>query len=258
MERKKSGKYFKEVHKRNKKKINKKAIIKFYYWAFIICCFIISVLCLFKHGKEVNKQAVLQSTYTIQEEQAKKVIGKIESGGIKLDQNVPIPQELKEKIEREQAEKKAEEERKIAEQKAIEEQKRIEAEKKAEKERIAREKAEQEKRIAQTKQVTSRGGTTRETKAKDLCINTYGWTENDFNCLVKLIDKESSWNPNAVNKSSGAAGLFQALPASKMASEGTDYMTNYKTQIKWGLKYIKNRYGTPSKAWNFWQNHKWY
>lgn len=269
MERKKSGKHFKEVHKKNKKKINKKAIIKLCYWVFIICCFIISVLCLFKHGKEVNKQAVLQSTYTIQEEQAKEVIGKIESGEIKLDQNVPIPQELKEKMEREQAEKKAEEERKIAEQKAIEEQKRIEAEKKAEEERIAKEKAEQERKIAQTKQVTSRGGTTRETKAtgtkaeyqayaKDLCINTYGWTENDFNCLVKLVDKESSWNPNAVNKSSGAAGLFQALPASKMASEGSDYMTNYKTQIKWGLKYIKNRYGTPSKAWSFWQTHKWY
>lgn len=93
--------------------------------------------------------------------------------------------------------------------------------------------------------------------AKQLC-NSYGWSENDFQCLVKLVDHESSWNPNAVNKSSGASGLFQALPASKMASEGSDYMTNYKTQIKWGLKYIKNRYGSPSNAWSFWQSHRWY
>lgn len=269
MERKKTGKHFKEVHKRNKKKINKKAIIKFYYWAFIICCFIISVLCLFKHGKEVNKQAILQSTYTMQEEQVKEIIGKIENGEIKLDQNVPIPQELKEKMEKEQAEKKAEEERKITEQKAIEEQKRIEAEKKAEEERIAKEKAEQERKIAQTKQVTSRGGTTRETKAtgtkaeyqayaKDLCINTYGWTENDFNCLVKLWERESNWNPNAHNKSSGAHGIPQSLPASKMASEGSDYYTNGKTQIRWGLKYIKGRYGSPSKAWAHSQQKGWY
>ena len=178
-----------------------------------------------------------------------------------ITQNIPIPEDLKIKME-EERKAKEEEEKRIAEEKA-----KAEAEQKAKEEAEAKKKAE-ELRIAQSKQVTSRGGTSvraatgtkaeYQAYAKNLCINTYGWTENDFNCLVKLVEKESSWNPNAVNKSSGAAGLFQALPASKMASEGSDYMTNYKTQVKWGLKYIKNRYGTPSNAWSFWQNHKWY
>lgn len=178
-----------------------------------------------------------------------------------ITQNIPIPEDLKIKME-EERKAKEEEEKRIAEEKA-----RAEAEQKAKEEAEAKKKAE-ELRIAQSKQVTSRGGTsvraTTGTKAeyqayaKDLCINTYGWSENDFNCLVKLVEKESSWNPNAVNKSSGAAGLFQALPASKMASEGSDYMTNYKTQIRWGLKYITNRYGTPSNAWAHSQQKGWY
>ena len=94
--------------------------------------------------------------------------------------------------------------------------------------------------------------------ARNLCLNTYGWSENDVQCLIKLWTKESNWNPNAHNSSSGAHGIPQSLPASKMASEGSDYLTNYKTQIRWGLKYIKNRYGTPAKAWAHFQNHNWY
>lgn len=153
------------------------------------------------------------------------------------------------------------------------------AEKKAEEERLAKEKAEAEEKakqeaikVAQAKtQVTSRGGTTARSSstvsyslneyqayAKDLCINTYGWTENDFQCLVKLWNRESGWNPNAHNKSSGAHGIPQSLPASKMASEGADYYTNGKTQIRWGLKYIKGRYGSPSAAWAHSQSKGWY
>lgn len=153
------------------------------------------------------------------------------------------------------------------------------AEKKAEEERIAKEKAEAEEKakqeaikLAQAKtQVTSRGGTTSRSSstvtyslneyqsyARDLCLNTYGWTENDFQCLVKLWNRESGWNPNAHNKSSGAHGIPQSLPASKMASEGTDYYTNGKTQIRWGLKYIKGRYGSPSNAWAHSQQKGWY
>ena len=94
--------------------------------------------------------------------------------------------------------------------------------------------------------------------AHDLCINTYGWSENDYQCLVKLWNRESGWNPNAHNKSSGAYGIAQALPASKMSSEGSDYYTNGKTQIRWGLKYIKNRYGTPASAWAHSESHHWY
>ena len=178
-----------------------------------------------------------------------------------ITQNIPIPEDLKIKMEEERKVKEKEEKR-IAEEKA-----KAEAEQKAKEEAEAKKKAE-ELRIAQSKQVTSRGGTsvraTTGTKAeyqayaKNLCINTYGWTENDFNCLVKLWERESNWNPNAHNKSSGAHGICQALPASKMASEGSDYMTNYKTQIRWGLKYIKNRYGTPANAWAHSQQKGWY
>ena len=86
----------------------------------------------------------------------------------------------------------------------------------------------------------------------------YGWSNNDFQCLVKLWEKESKWNPNARNKNSGAYGIPQALPGSKMASEGADWQTNYKTQIRWGLKYIKQRYGTPTAAWNSFLKKGWY
>ena len=89
-------------------------------------------------------------------------------------------------------------------------------------------------------------------------VLSYGWTEYDFECLIKLWNRESSWNPNAVNKKSGACGIPQSLPCKKMASFGKDYRTNYKTQIKWGLYYIKNRYGTPSGAWQHSQRTGWY
>ena len=178
-----------------------------------------------------------------------------------ITQNIPIPEDLKIKME-EERKAKEEEEKRIAEEKA-----KAEAEEKAKEEAEVKKKAE-ELRIAQSKQVTSRGGTSvraatgtkaeYQAYAKNLCINTYGWTENDFNCLVKLWERESNWNPNAHNKSSGAHGICQALPASKMASEGSDYMTNYKTQIRWGLKYITNRYGTPSNAWAHSQQKGWY
>ena len=178
-----------------------------------------------------------------------------------ITQNIPIPEDLKIKME-EERKAKEEEEKRIAEEKA-----KAEAEQKAKEEAEAKKKAE-ELRIAQSKQVTSRGGTSvraatgtkaeYQAYAKNLCINTYGWTENDFNCLVKLWERESNWNPNAHNKSSGAHGIPQSLPASKMASEGDDYYTNGKTQIRWGLKYIKNRYGTPSNAWAHSQQKGWY
>ena len=91
-------------------------------------------------------------------------------------------------------------------------------------------------------------------------VREYGWSENDYNALVLLWYRESSWNPHAVNKSSGACGIPQANPCSKMSEEGRDYRTNYKTQIRWGLKYIKKRYGTPSEAYRQFLSRKphWY
>lgn len=86
----------------------------------------------------------------------------------------------------------------------------------------------------------------------------YGWSEQDYQALILLWYRESSWNPNARNKKSGACGIPQALPCRKMASEGSDYLTNYRTQVKWGLKYIANRYGNPSNAWKHSQRTGWY
>ncbi|WP_245679245.1 lytic transglycosylase domain-containing protein [Actinomadura hibisca] len=79
-----------------------------------------------------------------------------------------------------------------------------------------------------------------------------------FACLVKLWNKESGWRVNAANPSSGAYGIPQALPGSKMASAGSDWRTNARTQIKWGLGYIKGRYGTPCGAWSHSQSVGWY
>lgn len=81
----------------------------------------------------------------------------------------------------------------------------------------------------------------------------YGWTGQEWVCLERLWTGESGWNHLAYNQSSGATGIPQSLPGSKMASAGADYMTNPATQIKWGLSYISGRYGTPCNALSQWQ-----
>ncbi|WP_193953631.1 aggregation-promoting factor C-terminal-like domain-containing protein [Microterricola pindariensis] len=94
--------------------------------------------------------------------------------------------------------------------------------------------------------------------ARDLMASQYGWGEDQFGCLVALWNKESGWNINAYNASSGAAGIPQALPGSKMASAGADWQTNPATQITWGLGYISGRYGTPCGAWDTSESQGWY
>lgn len=84
-----------------------------------------------------------------------------------------------------------------------------------------------------------------------------GWGENEYNCLVALWTRESNWNVYAYNPS-GAYGIPQALPGSKMATAGADWQTNPATQISWGLGYISNRYGTPCGAWSHSQSAGWY
>ncbi|GAA4298961.1 transglycosylase SLT domain-containing protein [Streptomyces venetus] len=79
-----------------------------------------------------------------------------------------------------------------------------------------------------------------------------------FQCFSNIVDHESDWNYKAVNPSSGAYGMFQALPGSKMSSVGADWQTNPATQIKWGLNYMNDRYGSPCDAWSFWQANNWY
>lgn len=89
-------------------------------------------------------------------------------------------------------------------------------------------------------------------------LASYGWSESEIYPLIKLWDRESGWNPKAHNGSSGAHGIPQALPASKMAAFGSDYYTNGNTQILWGLSYIANRYGSPSRAWGHFCSSGWY
>lgn len=85
-----------------------------------------------------------------------------------------------------------------------------------------------------------------------------GWSEGQFTCLVKLWNRESGWNASARNRSSGAYGIPQSLPANKMASAGADWRTNPATQIEWGLGYIQGRYGSPCEAWNHSERIGWY
>ncbi len=89
-------------------------------------------------------------------------------------------------------------------------------------------------------------------------LGSYGWSSDQFGCLDSLWMRESGWNPNAENPSSGAYGIPQSLPGSKMATAGSDWRTNPATQIRWGLGYISGRYGTPCGAWAHSESHGWY
>ena len=136
-----------------------------------------------------------------------------------------------------EAKKKAEEE---AKKKAEEE-----AKKKAKKKEAAKKK---------TQPVTNKD--TYKSYAYDLVINKYTWSKEDYEALVKLWTKESNWNPNAVNKKSGACNIPQALPCSKISKKYGD--NSWQSGIKWGLEYIDSRYGNPKKAWQHFQNKGWY
>lgn len=85
-----------------------------------------------------------------------------------------------------------------------------------------------------------------------------GWGEEQWTCLDSLWQKESNWNHQAQNRSSGAYGIPQSLPGSKMASVGADWRTNPATQITWGLNYIEGRYGNPCGAWDHSKRKNWY
>ncbi|WP_395696334.1 transglycosylase SLT domain-containing protein [Nocardioides sp.] len=86
----------------------------------------------------------------------------------------------------------------------------------------------------------------------------FGFSSDQFGCLDSLWMRESGWNPSAQNASSGAYGIPQSLPGSKMATAGSDWATNPATQIKWGLGYIQDRYGSPCGAWGHSQSYGWY
>jgi hypothetical protein len=89
-------------------------------------------------------------------------------------------------------------------------------------------------------------------------LQAQGLGQDEFNCLVALWDRESGWNVYAYNASSGAYGIPQALPGSKMATAGADWETNAATQINWGLGYVNGRYGSPCGAWAHSESAGWY
>lgn len=94
--------------------------------------------------------------------------------------------------------------------------------------------------------------------AAQMAAERYGWGSDQFSCLSSLWQKESGWDYQAYNGSSGATGIPQSLPGSKMASAGADWQTNAATQIAWGLDYIDRAYGTPCSAWGHSQATDWY
>ncbi|GAA1785264.1 hypothetical protein [Agromyces lapidis] len=94
--------------------------------------------------------------------------------------------------------------------------------------------------------------------AREMASTKYGWGEGEFQCLVQLWQKESGWSYTAYNASSGATGIPQSLPGSKMASAGADWQTNAATQVAWGLDYIARGYGSPCSAWGHSQSVNWY
>jgi hypothetical protein len=89
-------------------------------------------------------------------------------------------------------------------------------------------------------------------------LGSFGWSSSQMSCLQPLWAGESGWSITASNPSTGAYGIPQAMPGSKMASAGPDWQTNAATQIRWGLGYIKSTYGSPCAAWSHEQSAGWY
>ena len=89
-------------------------------------------------------------------------------------------------------------------------------------------------------------------------LGSFGWSSSQFSCLDPLWEHESRWSVTAANPGSGAFGIPQALPGSRMASAGPDWQTSAATQITWGLQYIRDTYGSPCAAWSHEQATGWY
>ena len=138
---------------------------------------------------------------------------------------------------------------KLAAQKAAAEKARLEAALQARRERAAKRRASRDRSYAPVSSGSARAIARSQLSAR-------GWSDQ-FGCLDRLWQKESGWRTTASNPS-GAYGIPQALPGSKMASAGDDWRTNPATQIRWGLGYIGSRYGGPCAAWSHSQSQGWY
>jgi hypothetical protein len=89
-------------------------------------------------------------------------------------------------------------------------------------------------------------------------LSQFGWSSGQFSCLQPLWALESGWSVYASNPGSGAYGIPQALPGSKMASAGPNWQSDAATQIRWGLTYIQGTYGSPCAAWSHEEADGWY
>ncbi|WP_369213463.1 lytic transglycosylase domain-containing protein [Streptomyces flavofungini] len=158
----------------------------------------------------------------------------------------------------------AEEARKQAAASAIEKQKAAEKAEKAEAAKTAAAKKEREDKLEQkasrssSRDASSFTPQSSYTVAQVQAMARQMVPGDQFQCFSNIVNHESTWNYKATNASSGAYGLVQALPGSKMSSAGADWQTNPATQIKWGLGYMNDRYGSPCGAWSFWQANNWY
>ncbi|NJQ06913.1 aggregation-promoting factor C-terminal-like domain-containing protein [Streptomyces lonarensis] len=163
-----------------------------------------------------------------------------------------------EETARKAAAEKASAKKEAAEKAAAEEQA---AKEKAERE--AKEKAEREAQEVAASRSTARSDISPPVQASYTKAEVQAMAQQivgggQYQCFSSIVTRESEWNHTATNPSSGAYGLMQALPGTKMASAGADWRTNPATQIKWGLNYMNERYGSPCGAWEFWQANHWY
>ena len=115
--------------------------------------------------------------------------------------------------------------------------------------------------VKTTKKITTKARIQKvNTAGKETYINYAreigGYDDTQMSCLINLWNRESGWNPNSVNKSSGACGIPQALPCSKIKKQ--QGINDWKAQIRWGINYINYRYKTPCGAWKHFQNKNWY
>jgi len=143
-----------------------------------------------------------------------------------------------------------------AERKRAEKEAKRKAKEKAER-KAAQQRKEAEARAARAR--AAQGGTPAQNRAlgMQMCADR-GWSASQCADLGRLWQRESGWSHRAHNARSGAHGIPQALPGSKMSSHGSDWATNPRTQIAWGLDYIAGRYGNPSNAWAHAARTGWY
>ena len=115
--------------------------------------------------------------------------------------------------------------------------------------------AERARQAAITNQGYTPGTTDVHEIARQILANKFSYGDDEFACFSWIIERESGWDVHATNRSSGAYGLPQALPGTKMASAGADWRDNPATQITWGVSYMKSRYGSPCDAKSHWESH---